>query len=85
MLPDEGRDPDPLQRWFSQDTEVRTDPLIGEEVIAFVTAHGARSVNVANGIIGCPHEEGIDYPSGSVCPYCPYWAGHDRWAAERIP
>jgi hypothetical protein len=32
-------------------------------------------------IFGCPHEEGIDYPEGEKCPYCPYWATHDRYSA----
>jgi hypothetical protein len=85
IFPDEGRDPNPLQRWFSQDIDVRTDPAIGEQAIAFVTAAGARLVGVSSGIIGCPHEEGIDYPKNSVCPRGPYWAGRNRWATERIP
>jgi len=33
---------------------------------------------------GLPHEEGIDYPDGSSCPKCPYWAGRDRGTLERI-
>jgi hypothetical protein len=34
-------------------------------------------------IIGCPHEEGIDY-EGAACPACPFWAGRDRWTGERV-
>ncbi|HVP45174.1 MAG TPA: hypothetical protein VMT32_01275 [Bryobacteraceae bacterium] len=44
IVPGEGCDPGPLDCWFSQDTDVRTDPEIGEQVIAFLTAHGAKSV-----------------------------------------
>lgn len=80
----EGCAPDPLIRWFSEDSDVRTDPDIGEQVIALLTAHGARSVVMTDGIIGCPHEEGVDYPNGASCPQCPYWAGRDRWTRERI-
>jgi hypothetical protein len=36
-------------------------------------------------IIGCPHEEGIDYPDGEQCPVCPYWAGRDRWTGALEP
>jgi hypothetical protein len=36
-------------------------------------------VSLMNGIFGCPHEEGIDYPNGGVCPRCPFWAEHDRF------
>jgi hypothetical protein len=32
-------------------------------------------------IIGCPHEEGIDYPEKEDCPQCPFWKGRDRWAS----
>jgi Protein of unknown function (DUF1186) len=35
-------------------------------------------------IIGCPHEEGIDYPLGRACPQCPFWAGIDRFTQEPI-
>ncbi|HEY2587148.1 MAG TPA: hypothetical protein VGI81_15480 [Tepidisphaeraceae bacterium] len=24
---------------------------------------------------GCPHEEGIDFPLGQECPFCPFWHG----------
>ena len=35
-------------------------------------------------IIGCPHEEGIDYPMGRTCPRCPFWAGIDRFTHEPV-
>lgn len=28
-----------------------------------------------DGNIGCPHEEGEDFPSGEDCPFCPFWKG----------
>jgi hypothetical protein len=34
--------------------------------------------------IGCPHEEGKDYPLGENCPQCPYWANRDRWSGKLI-
>ncbi len=84
IVPGENCDPDPLERWVSQNTDVRTDSKIGEQVISFLRANGARSIVVTDGIIGCPHEEGIDYPDGASCPKCPYWAGRDRFTHERI-
>jgi len=66
-----------LERWFSQKKDVRTDPTIVQEIVAFISQHQARSVAMTDGIIGCPHEEGIDYPEGKSCPQCPYWAGHE--------
>jgi hypothetical protein len=43
-----------------------------------------KTVVIADAIMGCPHEEGIDYPDGDSCPKCPYWAGRDRFARVRI-
>jgi hypothetical protein len=74
----------PLERWFSEDGDVRNDIAIGEKIIAFLKEHNAKSVIATDGLIGCPHEEGIDYPDGKSCPQCPYWAGRDRFTRERI-
>jgi hypothetical protein len=78
----EGAEAQPLERWFSNDLDVRVDAAIGEQIFAFLRQHGARSVVLSPGIIGCPHEEGVDYPSGVSCPQCPYWHGRDRWTGE---
>ena len=80
----EGHEPDPLERWFSEDTDVRNNLAVGENVVAFLKENAAKSVIVTDGLIGCPHEEGIDYPEGKSCPQCPYWAGRDRFTRERI-
>jgi len=48
----------------------------------YLGAHGVRSVVMADRILGCPHEEGTDYPEGEVCPHCPFWANRDRWMGE---
>jgi hypothetical protein len=60
------------------------DIVIGEQIAAFIKTQDVRSVVVTDGIIGCPHEEGVDYPEGKSCPQCPYWAGRDRSTLERI-
>ena len=57
---------------------MRSNPAVGEKVLAFLKDHTAKSVVVTDGIIGCPHEEGIDYPEGKSCPQCPSWAGRDQ-------
>ena len=53
---------------------------MGKEVTAFLRQHGARSAVVTRGILGCPHEEGIEYPIGAACPHCPFWADRDHFA-----
>jgi hypothetical protein len=72
-----------LERWFSKDQDIRQDRIIGAEIQQFIRSHGVKSVIASDGIIGCPHEEGKDYPDGQTCPQCPFWAGKDRWAGER--
>jgi len=80
----EGAEPAPLVQWFSEDRDVRRDLAIGREIVAFIQEHDARSVVMTDRIIGCPHEEGTDYPEGQVCPQCPFWAHRDRWSGEII-
>jgi len=84
IVRNEGEETDSLERWFSEDTDIRHDAGIEQEILAFILAHGAKSVAITDRIVGCPHEEGIDYPDGKSCPKCPYWAGRDRWTHERI-
>jgi hypothetical protein len=76
--------PDILERWFSEDRDVRDNIELLEKILEFQQKHKAKSLAMPDGIIGCPHEEGIDYPEGKSCPQCPYWAGRDRWTGERV-
>ena len=51
---------------------------------AFIKDHDVVSISMVDGIIGCPYEEGIDYPAGEPCPQCPFWRGRDRFTGEMI-
>jgi hypothetical protein len=73
-----------LKKWFAEDLDVRVDPRIGAEVVAFIRRHGVRTVVTTEGIFGCPHEEGIDYPDGEGCPECPDWANRDRYTGKLL-
>ena len=84
ILHSEDAEPEAMQRWFAEDGDVRFDPLITREMLEFVQSHAAKSVIMTDSIIGCPHEEGIDYPDGQVCPQCPFWANRDRWTGELL-
>lgn len=81
VIPEEGAEPAALERWFNEQRDVRRDHDINGAILRFIRAHGVHSVAMSGDIIGCPHEEGIDYPDGGVCPQCPYWADCDRWEA----
>jgi hypothetical protein len=80
----EGADANPLQRWFSEHADARAVPEIARQIGEFIEAHGAKSVVLVDRIIGCPHEERVDYPEGATCPQCPFWANRDRWSGELL-
>jgi hypothetical protein len=77
----EGAAAEPLRKWYSEG-DLRNDPQVMGEVSSFIREHEAKSVAMADRIIGCPHEEGIDYPEGEACPQCPFWRNRDRWSGE---
>ena len=83
IVPAEDAEATELRRWFSEAADIRNDAGVAEEVLAFIDAAGARSIVMTDRIIGCPHEEGIDY-QGPTCPTCPFWAGRDRWTGKRL-
>lgn len=84
IVPSEGAELDPMRKWFSATGDVRYDNSILESIIGFLRAHAVKSVVAADRIIGCPHEEGIDYPEGENCPACPFWANRDRFSGELL-
>lgn len=80
----DGADADPVERWFCEATDARRDPDVIEAIVRFIERHGAKTVVAVDRVIGCPHEEGGDYPEGENCPQCPFWANRDRWGGETI-
>ncbi len=51
----------------------RVNPQVQAEMAAFLKEHDAKQVVTADGIAGCPHIEGVDYPAGGQCPRCGFW------------
>lgn len=84
IVAEQDAEPTALNHWFSNGKDVRSNLEISGEVLKFIKDHGAKSVVLTEGIIGCSHEEGVDYPDGAVCPQCPFWAHRDRWSGELI-
>lgn len=62
----------------------RLDTAINEQILDFINQNNVQRVIMVDRIIGCPHEEGIDYPEGEKCPQCPFWASRDRWTGELL-
>ncbi len=72
-------------------------PAVAEQILEFIQEHGVLTVVMTGGIIGCPHQEGIDCES-EWCPVCVFWHGpvflisrnpswraRARGAAARLP
>ena len=71
------------RKWFAETGDLRNDKAVAAEILAFFEEHGVLSVAMPNRIIGCPHEEGIDY-EGEYCPQCAFWIGRDRWTGKLV-
>ena len=80
----DGGDAEILDRWLVQQGDVRENNPVTRKVLDLLREQGVRSVILSDRILGCPHEEGIDYPLGEKCPECPFWSHHDRWTGEPI-
>ena len=71
-----------MRTWTTQAVDVRDDPTIAAGVADFLREYGVKHTVTSDRIMGCPHQEGIDYPMGRSCPRCPFWAGIDRFTLE---
>ncbi len=76
------KEPDDLHRWITHTGDVRQDPVISAAVVGFFKKHGVKHSAMSDRIMGCPHEEGVDYPLGETCPLCPFWAKIDRFTHQ---
>ncbi len=75
----DGAEAEPMEKWFSS-VDLRKSEKVLNEVLNFIDKNGVKTVSMVEDIIGCPHEEGIDYPEGNACPKCTYWENRDRFA-----
>jgi hypothetical protein len=83
VVPSEHAEPQELRDWKVEVGDVRSDPAITQEILEFIEAHGVRSIVTSDGIIGCPHQQGIDY-EGEWCPVCQFWHGRDRFTGQFV-
>jgi hypothetical protein len=52
-----------------------TNAKVQRELREFFQHHAVQSVGMSEGNMGCPHEEGEDFPMGEDCLFCPFWKG----------
>jgi len=83
IVPSETAEPREVRDWKVENGDVRVDPAIAQEILDFIEGHSVLSVVMTDGIIGCPHQEGVDY-EGEWCPVCEFWRGRDRFSGQRF-
>ena len=85
IVPSENAEVGEMRDWKVDRDDIRNDAAVGREILEFIAKHGVKSVVMTDGIIGCPHQEGIDY-EGEWCPDpdCKFWHGRDRFTGEMI-
>jgi hypothetical protein len=67
-----GDDAPPLiHSWEGED--ITEDVDCAREISQFIKEHDVARVLTSEWVLSCPHEEGVDYPAGGICPFCPDW------------
>ena len=83
IVPSENADVKELRDWKVDRGDIRADPGIAQEILEFIDQHRVLSVAMTDSIIGCPHQEGIDY-EGEWCLACEFWHGRDRFTGQTV-
>ena len=83
IVPSRDATADVMRAWTVEQGDIRADPHVASEILDFIAQHGALPVAMAGEIMGCPHQEGIDY-EGEWCPVCEFWHGRDRFTGKRV-
>ena len=68
-----GSDIEPVLRSWSQ-PGVISDPRVAAEIGKFFLENETEKIVMPDGVLGCPHVEGVDFPLGTFCPQCVYWS-----------
>jgi hypothetical protein len=82
IVPFENAEVAEMRNWTVDHGDIRSDTGVAREILELMEEHGVLSVAMTDGIIGCPHQQGIDY-EGEWCPVCEFWRGRDRFTGQR--
>jgi len=69
-----------LERWVG--SNVKDSPKVRRQIEKFFKKHNVKSVVATESNMGCPHEEGEDFPVREDCPFCPFWKGKQGSASR---
>jgi hypothetical protein len=73
IVPSENAQVKELRDWKVDRGDIRADPGIAQEILEFIEQRRVLSVAMTDSLIGCPHQQGIDY-EGEWCPACEFLA-----------
>lgn len=68
-----------IERWVG--ARVTENEKVQRAIEEFFDKNSVKSIAAAETNLGCPHEEGEDFPVGEDCPFCPFWKGRQRGGA----
>lgn len=60
-----------IKEWSGEG--IAEDVKTAREIALFIQKHDVSRVLTSEWVLSCPHEEGLDYPDGELCPFCPDW------------
>ncbi len=60
-----------IQSWTGDN--IADNVEMAREITGFIKEHDVARVLTSEWVLSCPHEEGIDYPEGDLCPNCLDW------------
>ncbi len=60
-----------IKEWTGEN--IAEDVEAAKEISQFIQEHDVARVLTSEWVLSCPHEEGVDYPLGESCPFCPDW------------
>ena len=67
IIPSENSEAEKMRAWHVLRGDIREDVSIAKEIVEFIEEHGALSVVMTNGIIGCPtKKESITTGNGAL-------------------
>jgi hypothetical protein len=72
-VPSENAQVKELRDWKVDRGDIRADPGIAQEILEFIEQRRVLSVAMTDSLIGCPHQQGIEY-EGEWCPACEFLA-----------
>lgn len=68
----EAQDQPPIvEEWSGEN--IAEDVEAAKEISQFIKDQAVSRVITSEWVLSCPHEEGVDFPAGEDCPYCPDW------------